>query len=324
MNSKHILGLIACAFLLIGCVGSLQTKSPANIGFMPVVGHDTRAEESIPFPQNRSFKLWAQEETSGSLYISNETISYNDGWFAPKPWGIEPLRFHAVWPTDLDFSYSNENGLLIDSYDCSEGDIDILYATTTADDSSESLVTLNFEHLLSRVEFRMIHSLQESMSVMIHKITLSGVAQEGSFGAVNAGEWGALEKYDSYINMFGFFGIDNPIYVYTSLINFEITADKTLWGVEAGHNLVDKFYVARSHIDILFSYPDCEYMGLLTEMEEPWYEVLKKSMLPASITLKPIKPFDEIHDKVTFTFAGNFVGYDKDVFGHGPIEFCYE
>lgn len=181
-----------------------------------------------------------------------------------------------------------------------------------------------------RFEFRSIYDHNENSEDIVNE---PGAFTQSKWCIENANKVESIEeiikeidpeKYDSYINIFGFFADSYPIYVYTSLIDIEITADKTLWGVEAGQNLADKFYVDSCDIDILFSYPDCEYIGLLTEKTEPWYEVLGQCMLPSCMTLKPIKPFDEIHDKVNFTFAGSFIGYDKDVFGRGPIEFCYE
>ena len=201
MTRRFITGLAVAAFILTGCVGSMQTaKNPVNISFKPVIGHDTRADESIPFPQDRSFKVWAVEQEGGDLYMENAVISYaGGGWHAPEIWGNETLRFDACWPSDLDVRYSKNRGIQLHSFDSSAGDVDVLAASTEADDRSSPLVTLNFEHILSRVQFRVIHSLQESMSLKINRITLSKVARKGSYNVARQGEWTDLEDYGAYV-----------------------------------------------------------------------------------------------------------------------------
>ena len=186
--------------ILTSCISSLQTtKDSVDIEFRPVIGSDTRAEGSIPFPQDRSFKLWAVEEGSGEQYISDALIAYDGGWFAPKPWTDSSLRFAACWPTDLDFIYSGEKGLQIVSFDSSGGDTNILLASTTAHNDADSQVTLNFQHILSRVEFQIIHSLQESMSVKINRLTLSDVAMQGSYNLTKPDEWTGQTRYENYL-----------------------------------------------------------------------------------------------------------------------------
>ncbi len=186
--------------ILSSCVGGLQTtKNPVDIEFRPVIGTDTRAEGSIPFPQERSFKLWAMEDGSDEPYISDAVITYDGGWYAPKPWTDSPLKFAACWPTDLDFMYTGDKGLQIVSFDSSGGDTNILLASTTARNDADSRVTLNFQHILSRVEFQIIHSLQESMSVKINRLTLSGVAMQGSYNLTKPDEWTGQTKYETYL-----------------------------------------------------------------------------------------------------------------------------
>ena len=60
--------VLAAAALLSGCV-SLQTERvPGYISFEPLVGHDTRAVESVPFPEDLSFKVWAVNQTTGGAF----------------------------------------------------------------------------------------------------------------------------------------------------------------------------------------------------------------------------------------------------------------
>ena len=65
-----------CVILLTGCVGGVERVSK-NIGFNPVIGHDTRAvEESIPFPEDRTFNVWATAE-DGTAVFAGETVAHN-------------------------------------------------------------------------------------------------------------------------------------------------------------------------------------------------------------------------------------------------------
>ena len=182
---------MACAvWLLAGCVGWKHDNTiPVNIAFRPVIGYDTRATESIPFPEDQTFKVWAQEDFSGALYIEGEEILYNGGWKSPKVWTDNDMSFQACWPIDLPVSYSRGNGLQINGFDCRAGDVDILWAKAHSENEIDGVLVLPFNHLLSRVEFRMKHSLSEEMSVRVKKITIKGIAQTGDYNTKKKNQW---------------------------------------------------------------------------------------------------------------------------------------
>lgn len=185
-------GILAAAVLLIaGCVGLQTNRIPVNIGFKPLIGHDTRAAvESVPFPEDRSFKVWGLNEGNGSLHLEAETVSYRGGWIASKTWPQAEVSFEACWPEDLGVSYSKKDGLSLKEYDCTAGDVDILFARTGNEEHEiDSLVTLRFDHILSRVEFRMLQSLSSEMQVKLHKIELVGFAQKGDYNADGEYTW---------------------------------------------------------------------------------------------------------------------------------------
>lgn len=186
-------------FMFAGCVSELHTDKPANIGFRPVIGHDTRAEESVPFPEERTFRLWAQESLTGSLYISDETIAYNDGWKSSKVWPEEKLTFEGCWPTDLPVSYSKSEGLQIKNFDCSGGDTNILLAKTNNKPEADNLVTLCFNHALSRVEFRILHSFSKEMAVKLSGIEVQGYALTGDYNTKQAQKWSVGETTGSFV-----------------------------------------------------------------------------------------------------------------------------
>ena len=135
----------------------------------------------------------------GSLYLDNETISYNGGWLASKVWEDDDLSFEACWPTDLPVEFSKSNGLQIKNFDCSGGDIDILIAQAQSDKDIDTLITLRFDHILSRVDFRMLHSLSDNMTVRLKKIELKGVASKGDFNTRYPGQWSIGDTDFTYI-----------------------------------------------------------------------------------------------------------------------------
>lgn len=204
-------GVLATALLLLaGCVGGLQTsRVPVNIGFKPVIGHDTRAEESVPFPEDRTFRVWALNEDDGEVYLDNEEIAHSEGWLASKVWPQASLTFDACWPVDLDVDHDRDNGLSISGFDSSEGDVDILFARTE-DETYEvdSLINLRFDHILSRVEFRIQQSLPAEMSVEITGIELNGFAQTGDYNTTGDYTWKTKDATRSFTV---FDGSDNPV-----------------------------------------------------------------------------------------------------------------
>lgn len=187
----YIIGVaLAVAAFLSGCVKQESAWSPTNIAFKPLIGHDTRAVESVPFPQDRNFKVWAMSPGAGETYIDGEEISYDaDGWVSSKKWPIEPLDFHAYWPTDLDVDFTLYNGLQIRDFDCRQGNVDILIAHGFSSDDNDDAAILRFDHILSRVEFRMLHSLSENMSVRLKKIEMKGFAGIGDYNVKKKDGW---------------------------------------------------------------------------------------------------------------------------------------
>lgn len=191
MKRSYRFGIVACVVaLLTSCIGDLGTdKIPVNIEFRPVIGYDTRVDESVPFPEDRSFLLWAQASRSGKMYISSETVSYDGGWKSAMVWPQEQINFSACWPLDIPVTYSISEGLQIKGFDCSGGDVDVLIAKADSDDQVDGKVVLPFNHALSRIEFRMRHSLSEEMSVKVNKIELKGFAYEGDYNTKAANRW---------------------------------------------------------------------------------------------------------------------------------------
>ena len=192
--------LIGVMALACSCVLGLQSnKIPVNIGFRPVIGHDTRAEieESVPFPQDRSFKVWATNTEDGSTVLNDEAVSYGtSGWFASQIWPDAELSFTAYWPVDLAPSYDPDKGVSIKGFNTDKDKRDILVARNKAEYDADSLAVLNFDHILSRVDFRVMHSLEDNVEVVLTKIELDGYAFSGDY---DGGAWTVGAKTDKHV-----------------------------------------------------------------------------------------------------------------------------
>ena len=191
---KRILraGALICAALVLGgCfVGKDTTKIPVHIGFKPVIGHDTRAviEESVPFPQDRTFNVWALNTSDGSIVLPDEAITYTgNGWLASKKWPEAMLDFTAYWPTDLKPEYNKEKGVIIRNYKA--GDTDLLVARARCEYDSDTLVPLHFEHILSRIDFRIQHSMEENIQMRLTKVTMNGLGFQGNYNVAGDQTW---------------------------------------------------------------------------------------------------------------------------------------
>ena len=193
MKFRALVVCFAGAMLLSSCVALNTDKTTVNIAFRPVIGYDTRVDESIPFPEDRSFRVWAQEVSSGQIYMQDERVSYNGGWTTSYIWPENDLNFEACWPTDLHVEYSARNGIQINSFDCTGGDVDILLAKGSSEQVADGILPLRFDHILSRLEFRMMHSLADGMSVRLKKIELKGFGNRGDYNTRASDMWDVRE-----------------------------------------------------------------------------------------------------------------------------------
>jgi hypothetical protein len=246
---KLIIGVLAV--MLMGGLTSCKDQTdwiPINIGFKPYIGHDTRAVvESVPFPEDRSFNVWAFDESAQSVYIDGEQISHStNGWVSSKIWPRKQLSFEACWPADVvGATYTPEKGICIRDFDTEESEVDILFAKADhIDYNSDKFVTLSFEHILSRVEFRMRQSLSDEMSVRVNRIELQGFATKGDFNTSGNYQWKTSGPVCSYVFDTSDSPIDvnsEPIYMgedfytipqlleATLIVNFEVKYGQASW-----------------------------------------------------------------------------------------------
>lgn len=202
LSSKYC--AVLCAFLLTGCIGDME-RDAKPIGFDPVIGHDTRAVvESIPFPEDRTFNVWATAE-DGTPILAGETVAHSaDGWKATKQWPDSELMFAAYYPSDLDPVYQPGHGFILHDFNASDDEVEVLIAQeSTNEEGTSGIHTLHFEHILSRVDFRVKHSLADDIEVKAVKAELTGFGLTGDYNVAGDFRWtvdgtdGTITIYDA-------------------------------------------------------------------------------------------------------------------------------
>ena len=188
LSSKYC--AVLCAFLLTGCIGDME-RDAKPIGFDPVIGHDTRAVvESIPFPEDRTFNVWATAE-DGTPILAGETVAHGaDGWKATKQWPDSELMFAAYYPSDLAPVYQPGHGFILHDFNASDDEVEVLIAQESIDEEGTSGIhTLHFEHILSRVDFRVKQSLSGDIEVRAVKAEISGFGLTGDYNVAGDYKW---------------------------------------------------------------------------------------------------------------------------------------
>ena len=200
-------GIIMCVLLSAGCVAGMKTdRVPVDIGFNPVIGHDVRAsEESIPFPEDWTFNVWATKSSDGATHMDDVTLAYGpQGWVADAQWPDCPLIFAAYYPSALQPEYSPGHGIIIRNFNASSDDNDVLVAMEAEYEcDADVLVPLHFEHILSRVDFRVRHSLAQDIEVFAKKVVIKGFDLTGDYNLAGDHKWtvgakdGSITAYDA-------------------------------------------------------------------------------------------------------------------------------
>lgn len=191
---------LAAGLLLAGCVVQKTENQPVELTFNPVISADTRVDEAVPFPQNRSFNIWAID-SKGKLFLDDMPVANTFGtWNSGENWPDSQLSFIAYWPQDLAPEFSISGGMTIRDFRCVPSvETDILVAECDAEKDNDSAVSLPFEHLLSRVDFRLANSLPEGVETVLKKIEFLGFANVGSWNADGNRTWSVAAADNNYI-----------------------------------------------------------------------------------------------------------------------------
>ena len=197
MRLKSLISL-PLTLLASACISKVElVQSP--IVFNPVIGNEVRANDmSVPFPEDKSFGVWAMDSHQAGNYIDDQEICYTDGVWSSESLPFWPLSssltFFAYSPYDLPMRLEDGN-LLMEDYDVSVEDAEVLFAKTASGLTSEQgEVKLPFVHALAKLDMRVASGFGADVDVRIDRILLKGVAMCGDFNSTRHPYWRADES----------------------------------------------------------------------------------------------------------------------------------
>ena len=172
------------------------------IVFNPVIGGEVRSSSdidmSVPFPEDKSFGVWALDSHSGGRYIDDQQIRFDGGVWGSEALPFWPtsssLTFYAYAPYDLPMRLEGGN-LALEGFDVREDGAEVLFAKTSSGlTSSEGEVKLPFIHALAKLDVRVANGFGADVDVRIDRILLKGVAMRGDFHSTRHPYWRADES----------------------------------------------------------------------------------------------------------------------------------
>lgn len=192
MRLKPLISL-PLAVLASACISKVElVQTP--IVFDPVIGTEVRAfDMSIPFPEDKTFGVWALDSSTLSRYIDNEQVCFQDGEWAPIS--------HPLWPTSSSLSFvayspytlpmGLESGeLVLEGFDVAKEGTDILFAkAASGHEYGQRDVKIPFVHALSKLDMRVKNGFGDDIELRIDKIVLKGIAMRGSFHSSKHPYW---------------------------------------------------------------------------------------------------------------------------------------
>ena len=178
-------------FVLASCISSVELVQ-RPIVFEPVIGSEVRSSSetdmSVPFPEDKSFGVWALDSRSGGKYIDDQQIRCFDGIWGDESLPFWPtsssLTFYAYAPYDLAMRLEGGN-LVLEGFDVREDGAEVLFAKTSSPlTSSEGEVKLPFIQGLAKLDVRVANGFGADVDVRIDRILLRGVAMRGDFHSI--------------------------------------------------------------------------------------------------------------------------------------------
>lgn len=207
----HLKALISLPLALIAsaCISSVELVQ-RPIVFEPVIGSEVRSSSdidmSVPFPEDKSFGVWALDSRSGGKYIDDQQIRCSGGIWGDESLPFWPtsssLTFYAYAPYDLAMRLEGGN-LVLEGFDVREDGAEVLFAKTSSPlTSSEGEVKLPFIHALAKLDVRVANGFGADVDVRIDRILLRGVAMRGDFHSIRYPYWKADESSAVDITIF--------------------------------------------------------------------------------------------------------------------------
>ena len=194
----HLKALISLplALLASACVSSVELVQ-VPIEFNPVIGNEVRSasDMSVPFPEDKSFGVWALDSHSSGKYVDDQEIRCHDGVWTSSSLPFWPssssLTFYAYSPYDLPMRLEGGN-LVLEGYNVAEDDAGFLFAKTSSGLTySQGEVKLPFVHALAKLDVRVANGFGADVDVRIDRIILKDVAMRGDFHSTRHPYWNA-------------------------------------------------------------------------------------------------------------------------------------
>lgn len=169
----------------------------------------------MPFPEDRTFNVWATDQY-GTAVLAGETVTHGTaGWMTATPWPESEVLFAAYYPSDLAPQYIPGHGFILNDFTASSDDVEVLLShETTGEEGTDGIHSLHFEHILSRVDFRVKQSLAGDIEVRAVKAEMIGFGLSGDYNVAGDYKW----TVD---------GTDGRIVIYDALQSDGIAVDGT-------------------------------------------------------------------------------------------------
>ena len=197
MTLKPLISL-SLTLLASACISKVElVQNP--IVFNPVIGHEVRATDmSVPFPEDKTFGVWALDYHQAGSYIDDQEIRCTGGIWTSASLPFWPqsssLTFYAYSPYDLPMDLE-EGNLVLKDFDVSAEDDELLFARTDSWLIAEQgAVKLPFTHALAKLDMRVANGYGTDMDIRIDRILLRGVAVRGDFSSARYPYWRADES----------------------------------------------------------------------------------------------------------------------------------
>ena len=196
---KSIFLLAAALVGFTACTNEEVTEIADSraISFSTFVGNPTKAvndlNESNAFTQFTLYGAYTlNAETSTVFDAATATYSSNQWSYPTEYWvngGAYKFAAYSNGNTTATASFDETNGYLsISDYEVSTYDLIVATATATGKATNNSAVTLNFGHLLSKVNFKFISEFADNLTLTITSIKLNQIVNKGSY-TTQTSEW---------------------------------------------------------------------------------------------------------------------------------------
>ena len=191
----HLKTLISfsLAMVLASCVSTTNLEQTAIV-FNPVIGNEVRSENmSVPFPEDKTFGVWAMENDKSTEYICDQEIGYAEGLWTSGSLPLWPasssLTFYAYSPYDLPVSFK-DGVMMLDDFDVTCDGDEFLFAWTASElTAMHGNVKLPFQHALSRIDMRIASGYGDGVQVRVDRIILKNVSVAGDFNSARHPYW---------------------------------------------------------------------------------------------------------------------------------------